>query len=140
MPQVHGRNSVLHVWDSSGTSRSLTGDMTNVTLSWSRTNSEMTAFTDDTVQRLSGIRDATLTGAAVWNNDTNQIETVLQGLLTASANTLLRYFPAGCISGSAFYTGCFLLNQYQVQSPVDGVVTATFAFEISSGSLTASTV
>ena len=140
MPQVHGRNSILHVWDSAGTSRNMTADMSNITLSWTRNNVNSTTMSKETNQRFPGIRDATLTGTAVWNTDTNQVDGIMSALMAASLNTLLRYIPGPCTTGCAFYTGCFLINQWQVQSPLEGMVTAQFAFQISSGSLSASSI
>lgn len=140
MAQIHGRNSVLHIWDNSGASQNATGDMTSVTMSWSRDNPAATNFGDDSVQRISGVRDVTLTGAIVWNSGTNTVTNILSTLASGSTMSLVRWLPGGCTTGSPQYTACMLLSAYEENATMDGPVTATFTFQLASGSLTASTV
>lgn len=140
MPQIHGRNSVLHIWDNSGASQNATGDLTSVTMSWSRDNPAATNFGDDSVQRISGIRDVTLNGAIIWNSGTNAVENVLTTLAAGSVMSLVRWLPGGCTTGCPAYTACMLLSAYEESATLDGPVTATFSFQLASGSLTASSV
>ena len=71
MPYVHGKNSVIWMWDAGGTCRNLSGDKNNVTLAWDRENSESTTFGKIALQRLTGLQDATISGAGVWNSDSD---------------------------------------------------------------------
>lgn len=140
MPQIHGRNSLLHIWDNAGTSRNVTFDLSSITLSFGRDNPAATTFGDDSVQRISGIRDATLSGAFIWNTDTNALRDVIEDLTSTSTVTLLRWMPGGCTTGCPFWTGCFLLSAYEENSTLDGAIQSTFSFQLASGSLSASAV
>lgn len=129
------------LWDSGGTSRMLTQDLNSYGLAWTRDNPATTTFGKESVQRISGIRDATLSLAGIWNEEAaSGIDIVLSGLLAASNNALVRFMPAGCISGCAFYTGCFLVSQYQMTAALNGAVAITATLQLSSGSISASTV
>ena len=60
--------------------------------------------------------------------------------MTGSALALIRYLPAGCTTGCVFYTGCFLVSNYQSTAALNGAVAFTGTFQIGSGSITASAV
>ena len=136
MPQSHGRNSALWVWDSSGTCRNLSGDHNNITLTWSRDNPQTTTITKDTNSRIPGIRDATLAGAGLWTSGAGSADAVMATILAASVNTLIHYAPGGSVTGCPLYSACFLLSQYQVVGPINGPVGISYTFQIASGSVT----
>lgn len=140
MPQMQGKNSVLHIWDSAGTSRNISGDLNSVTLTYTRENVDVTTFGDDAMQRLSGLRDATLSIAGVWNTGTGNINDVMDDLMNGSVITLVRWMPGGSTAGCPFWTGCFLANSYEENSNLTGPVAFTAAFQFAAGSLSASTV
>ena len=141
MPFIHGMNSVIFVWDSAGTCRNISGDLNSVTLGWTRDNPDVTTFSHNDIARIAGLRDAQLSGAGVWNtDDTTGIDAVFAGLLSSSVNTLVKWCPGACSSGSPLYTACFLLSQYEVSGPVNGPVGVSYTFQLSSGSLSASSV
>ena len=141
MPNIHGRNSLLHVFDNAGTSRNISGDLNSYSLAWTRDNPATTTFGKDSVQRISGIRDATMSIAGIWNTETaSGNDVVMNGLLGGSANALIRFMPAGCTTGCVFYTGCFLVSQYQMQAALTGAVAWTGTMQLSSGSISASSV
>lgn len=138
MPQIHGRNSLLHIWDNAGTSRNVTFDLSSITLSYSRDNPAVTTFGDDSVQRISGIRDATLSGAFIWNSDSaSGLRDVIEDLTSTSTVTVIRWLPGGCTTGCPIWTGCYLLSAYEENATLDGAVQATFTFQLAAGSLTA---
>lgn len=139
MAQIHGRNSVLHVWDAAGASQNVTGDLTSITLSYTRDNPVVSTFGDTATGRIDGLRDATLNGAIVWNGNVGAT-CLLVSLLNASTVNIVRWMPGGSTTGCPFYTACMLLNSYEENSTMDGAVTATFAFQLASGSVTASIV
>ena len=135
--QVHGRNSLLIVEDGGNASRNVSGDMNNIVLTWSRDNPVTTTMGNDTQQRISGMRDAVLTGAYIYNGqETTGVPQVMDTLLAASNITVVKFAPAGSVTGCPLYTACMLINNHQVSAPVGGAVTGTFGFEIASGSLT----
>lgn len=139
MAKRHGRNFIVHAWDNAGGSQNITPDLTSVTLSFTRDNPAVTTFGKDSVQRISGIRDATVTGAAVYDNETITAS-LLRDLQSSSTVTLLRLIPAGSTTGCPMWTGCFLLSAYEETAPIDGPVAATFTFQLASGSLSASVI
>jgi len=140
MPQILGRNSILHIWDNAGTSRNVSGDLNNIVLSWTRANADMTTFGKDTTQRIAGVRDATLTAAAIWNTGTGNIDDIMDDLLSGSTITLMKFMPGGSTAGCPVYSACMLVNQYQVTAPLAGAVAAAFTMEMAAGSMSASTV
>ena len=141
MPQIHGRNTVLELFDSSGASATVSGDLNQFSLSWTRNNADVTTFGKDTTHRISGLRDYELSGTAIYNSDTaSAVQVALAGHMTGSANALFRWYPAAKTTGCEFWTGCALLSSYSEAAPVDGAVTLSFALQAGSGSLTASTV
>lgn len=136
MTQIHGRNAVVVAWDSAGASQTVSGDMNSWTLTWSRSNPEVTTFGRDTIQRIAGLRDVTFDLAGIWNSGGSSIAT-LSNAASGSANTLLKVWPAP-VTGSPGWTGCFLLSAYNEAATLDAAVTFGATFQISSGSLTAS--
>ncbi len=141
MAFIHGRNAVLIVDDSAAASQNFTGDMNSISLAWTRDDPVTTTLGKDTQQRISGIRDAQLTGAFIWNQSSaSTVDTVMQGLMNGSLISRIKFYPAGQVAGCAFYTGCFLVSQYNVQAALNGAVNGTLTFMHASGSLTASTV
>jgi len=120
----------------------VSGDLNSVTLSWTRDNPDVTTFGDVNVNRLTGIRDATLNGAGIWNSDTNATDDVFSALMNASnVNTMIAWAPAGCaVSGCPLYSGCFQINEYSPTGPVNGPVAYSWAFQLASGSITTGSV
>lgn len=141
MPFIHGKNSAIAIWDSSGASQLVQGDLNSISFSWTRDNPETTTMGKETKQRIAGIRDAKISFAGIWNaSAVLGIDTVISALMTASTNTLIKYYPAGVTTGCGFYTGCFLVSEYSLQSTLSGAVSVTGAFDMAAGSMTASTV
>ena len=79
--QVHGKRSILILWDATGASRNASGDMNSITFTWTRDNTDSTTFGQDSVQRVPGILDAKLAGAAIFSGqDTTGIDAVPSGV------------------------------------------------------------
>jgi len=140
MAQIHGLNTKIFIWDSGGTSRDISADFNSVTLSYTRETAETTTFSDTDTNRVPGVRDAQLSGAGVWNSGASNLDSVMQGIMTASIFTLLKYYPGGCSTGCPHYTGCFLLTQYEITGGIAAPVAFNYTFLLGNGSLSASTV
>ena len=139
--QIHGRNTVLEMWDTSAASWNISGDLNNVTMSWSRDNSDVTTFGNTYTQRISGMRDYTLQATAIYNAESSSgVNAIMAAHLNASANILFKWYPATKTSGCEFWTGCAQISAYEEGAPVNGAVTLSFTLQGSSGSLSASTV
>lgn len=141
MPFVHGKNTVIFVWDAAGTCRNISGDKNSVTLSWSRNNPETTTFGKIAMQRIAGLHDVTLSGTGIFNtDDTTGIDAVFSGIMNASLNTLIQLAPAGSVSGCPLYSACYQMSKYDIVGPVNGVAAVNWEFQHGSGSLTAASV
>ncbi len=140
MAQIHGLNTRVHIWDATGASRDISGDFNSATLNYTRQTAETTTFSDTDVNRVPGVRDAQLSGAGIWNSGASNLDSILQAIMTASIFTFLRFMPAGCTTGCPFYTGCFLLTQFDIAATITTPVAFSYTFLLGNGSLTASTI
>jgi len=141
MPFVHGKNSVIYVWDAGGTCRNMSGDKNSVTLSWNRNNPETTTFGKVATQRIAGLHDGVLSGAGIWNSDASSgIDAIFSGIMAASIPTLVQYAPGGSVSGCRLYSACYQMSKYDVVGPVNGVVAVNWEFQLASGSITVGSV
>jgi hypothetical protein len=138
---VHGKNVVIWIDDALGTCRNLSGDKNSVAIAWLRNDPEILTFGENTVQRLAGLQDATLSGAGIFNTtNTTGIDAVFSGLMASSANTRIQLAPAGSVSGCPLYTACYQMSKYDIVGPVGGVAAVSWEFQIASGSLTSGCV
>ncbi len=140
MATIHGRNVAIHMDDTSGASQNVGGDFNNVTFSWTRDNPDATTFGKDSTQRMAGLRDATISVAAFWNNAANGATCIFGGLMAGSTITRVKWLPGGSTTGCLFWTGCFLLSKYEEVGPVNGPLAANYELQLASGSISASTV
>jgi len=135
--QVHGKNSLLIIWDANGASQNVSGDMNSIALAWTRTNTDSTTFGQNSIQRVPGIYDAKLNGGAIFNAlNATGIDDVMSQVMAASLNTLVAYYPAGSRTGSPLYTACYLVDNWNLTAAVNATVAATWSFSLASGSLT----
>jgi len=141
MANMHGKNSVIVLYDSGGASQNLSGDTNNVSLQWSRDNPDITTFGKDTVHRLAGLRDYTLSVTGISNNAGSATSDTLDDIMTGSGYTTFKYYPYGNVTaGCEFWTGSAILSSYEETSPLNGPVGFSYVLQAGSGSLTASVV
>lgn len=139
MGKHHGRNSSLTIIDAAGASMAFSPQLNSTVLAWSRNNPDVTTYGYDTVQRISGLRDYTLTLAGIWDGS-GSMTVSLDDLMSGSIITLVKWYPAGSQStGCPFFTGCMLLSAYSENGPGNGPVATTATFQAAAGSLSAST-
>jgi len=117
----------------------VSGDTNTSTLSLTAETPETTAYGDNTRTRAaSGLRDWNLSANCLFNDTaTTGIETVLSGILGGSS--MLKWGPAGSTSGNVSYTGCCIVSDYSIESPVEGMVTLSFTATARAGSMTRAT-
>ena len=141
MPTVHGQRVGIFIDDQNAICQNMKADLNSITFTRTKSNPEATTFADTIVQRLDGLRDATMDYTGVFRTSTGA--SAIAGLLdTMWSNSLVsrvQYSPAST-SGSPVYTGCMVLNSYAINSPLDGVVTVNFAMAIAAGSITAACI
>lgn len=136
----HGRNAKIWVDDTGGACTLVSGDLSSIVFTWTRDNPDVTTFGQDTHQRIAGLRDATITGAYVWNGADiaagSAAAQLLDLLLTGSGVTRVQYAPAGSITGCPLYTACMLVNSHSHTAGVNAPVVGTFGLHIAAGSVT----
>lgn len=135
--QQMGFNAHIAITDDTAACRDISGDTNSVTISWTRDNPESTTFGNSTRQRLPGMRDFAVSGTSVWDTTASTgIDKIMRDIMAASVNTCVFVAPGGSTAGCPSYTACMTLSQWEISIPVDGVVTAAWAFDHSSGSVT----
>jgi hypothetical protein len=138
MPNVHGSKAKIFIDNTAGACQDVSGDVTGVTFTRTKNNPESTALGDNTIQRIDGLRDATLDVTAIFNGASGAgIVSMLDDIFSGSVVRRVAYAPAGCVAGCPIYTGCMLLNNFAENSPVDGIVTVNYSMAIATGSITA---
>ena len=137
MARVTARNTTLLVKDSTSASRTLSGRANSATLSFSSDATDGTAF-GETYRFLiaDGVKGWTLSMNGVWDGAASQVDEILFGILAAC--TSVCYGPGGSTAGLTQYSGCSVLNTYEVAGELDGMVTWSAEF-VGSGSLTRGT-
>lgn len=139
MTQIHGSKAKLFIDDQAGTCRDMTGDTNSITFNRSKNNPESTTMGYNTVQRIDGLRDASLDVTSVW--DTSGSEDAVVGLLDdmyeGSLISRIQYTPGGSISGSPICTASMRLGTLSHNSPVDGITMLNYSLQMGSGSVTA---
>jgi hypothetical protein len=137
MARVTARNTTFLVKDSTSASRTLSGRANTATLSFTSEAVDATAFGESFRFRIAdGIKDWTLSVAGVWDGAASQIDEILYGILAACTSAC--YGPGGSSSSSVQYSGCCILNNYEVAGALEGVVTWSAEFA-AAGSLTRGT-
>ena len=137
--QIHGTNGIFHIVASVG-SLNISGDLNSVALKWDKNNPDVTTFGDNTIQRISGLRDYSVDFAGIFNSGASTVNSFLVADMNASVPTIFSYAPGGSISGSPVYSGCALLSSYSITGPVNGPVAVAFTLQSATGSLTAACI
>lgn len=140
MQGIHGTNTTLVIWDSAGASQNVSGDLNSVDLDWSRDNPNSTTFGQNTTQRIAGIRDYTLSVAAIFNNGASSAASAISQAIAGSYNVLFKWYPVPLTTGCEFWTGCALPSSYKESANLSGPVAVSFTLQAGSGSLSGSTV
>lgn len=137
MARVTARNTSLLVGDSAGASRVLSGRANTATLSFSSEAVDGTAFGESYRFKIAdGIKDWSLSMAGVWDGAASQVDEILYGILAACTSAC--YGPGGSTTGAVQYSGCAILNTYEVAGALEGMVTWSAEFA-GSGSLSRGT-
>ena len=137
MARVTARNTTLIVSGSDSASRVLSGRANSATMSFTSDSTDGTAFGETYRFRIAdGIKEWTLSMNGVWDGAACQVDDILFGILAAC--TSVCYGPGGSASGLVQYSGCSVLNTYEVAGELDGMVTWSAEF-VGSGSLTRGT-
>lgn len=127
MPRYAGRNTALIIQDSTGASRQISGRSNTATLSFSAEEVDVTSFGALYRERIAdALRDWTIEIGGFWDDSASQIDEILHGILAAC--TSLCFGPSGSSASFIQYSGCAILQDYTVESSVEGAVTFTATF------------
>lgn len=139
MANKHGSKAKIFIDNVAGVCQDMSGDTNSITLTRSKNNPETTTLGAVAVSRIEGLKDATVDVTSVYDDggDTSDIGGLLDDIFAASAVTRVQIAPAGSAASLVIYTGCFLINNYTFNVPIDGVVTVNYSLALASGSLTA---
>ena len=142
MPQVLGNNAFIHIFPSGAASANLSGDANSVALRWDRNNPDVTTFTGAetalTTERIAGARDYTLDFAGIYNTGAASVQGIIEVEMAASTATLFLYAPAS-VTACPTYSGCGLLSNLTITTPLGGPAAISFTIQAATGSLTRGT-
>lgn len=136
MANTLGNNIVVHIFTTSG-SIDASGDLNSSNLKWDRNNPETTTYGKSTVQRIAGLRDYSLDFAGLFNSGPSAMFSQLIADMNASLYTLIKWLPAGSVTGCPILSGSMLLSSFNMSGPVGGPVAISWTAQAGAGSLTA---
>lgn len=121
MTRRTARNTTIVITDSGNASRLVSGRSNTATLTFSSEAVDVTSFGAEYRERIAdGIKDWELSCAGFWDGAASQIDEILYGVL--SACTAVQYGPSGSTSGDVKYSGCAILQDYEISGEVEGAV------------------
>lgn len=133
MAFAHGKDSVFAVDDTSGTLRTISSFVDNVSgLPGSRDLSEVTAFGDQGAKNIPGLVNTSFSISGHWDpTQTTGPDAVLGGLMAAqTATSTFEYGPGGSTTGKIKYTGECWLTSYTAESSVSDKVSFSAEFQV----------
>lgn len=128
MPRYAGRNTSLYIGPSDGGCPvAISGRSNTATLSFTSAEVDVTSFGAAWRERIAdAIKDWTIEMGGFWDSAACQLDATLFPLMAAC--TSVCFGPSGSESGMVQYTGCAILQDYTIESAVDGAVTFSCAF------------
>lgn len=138
MSKVTGRNTYVAIQDGI-TTTVLTNSLNSVTLTQTEDAPEVSVFGKQNRERMfEGIKDWEASVEGFWEGEPNLIDSVLFGAL-AGACVMFHYGPTGSTSGSVKYSGCALLQDYEMNFALEDAGTVSATFVARTGSMTRTT-
>lgn len=132
MAFAHGKHTHLSVDDSGGTLRDLSAFCDTVSgLPGGRDLSEVTAFGDEGVKNIPGLKNVTFSVSGHWDpTATTGPDAVLSSLLDAEQTASFEYGPGGTASGAIKYAGECWCSSYTTDSSVSDKVSFSAEFQV----------
>jgi predicted secreted protein len=131
MARVSGRNTAILILDSNSASRQISGRANSGTLTFTSEEVDVTSFGALYRERIAdALRDWSVEISGFYDGSASQIDEILHGVLAAC--TSLCFGPSGSGSGEIQYSGCAILQEYSMESAVDGAVTFSATFQSAS--------
>ncbi|MFC9088992.1 hypothetical protein [Nocardiopsis dassonvillei] len=129
---AHGKNTVFSVDSADGTLRDLSQYCDTVSgLPGGRDLSEVTAFGDEGVKNIPGLKNVSFSVSGHWDpTATTGPDAVLSGLLDATATSSFEYGPGGSGTGAIKYSGEAWCSSYTTDSSVSDKVSFSAEFQV----------
>jgi hypothetical protein len=117
-----------------------TSSIAAVTMDTSAAEQEVTAFGDDFVQRISGLKDASVSLDFHQDFGATAVDATLFPLLGSQATVTVLPQGSAVSATNPSYTGVFLVTEYQpFASSVGDLATLSVSWPLASGSITRGT-
>ena len=125
MAKAHAKAAVFKIHDSADSLKDLSADCDTTELQREISTAEVTTFgaTGSARSYVPGLITANVPIGGKWDPASNQVDSVLSGIVAKADTVTWEYGPQGSTSGQVKYTGEGILTSYNVSSPVDGAVT-----------------
>lgn len=138
MPKTTSRNAYLRVFDGA-TSTMLSNSLNQITLTQSQEAPEINTFGLQNKQRMiDGLKDWELSLDGYYEGEAALIDQVLFGLV-GGASGMVDFGPTGSTSGCVKYSGCAILNNYEINFALEDAGTVSANFQARTGSMTRTT-
>lgn len=138
MGKTTARNAYFRVFDGA-TSTRLSNSLNSVTLTQSEEAPEVSVFGQQNRERMfDGIKDWECGIEGYFEGGTTEIDAVLFDLV-AGACCMIDFGPTGSTSGCVKYSGCAILNNYEVNFALEDAGMISANFQARTGSLTRTT-
>lgn len=135
MAFVHGKDSVFKIDNSAGTLTNISTYVKDCSLAQSVDTPETSTFGNNSKTFITGLSSGTFSVSGLFDPTCN---TVLAGIVGASATKSFEYGPAGTGTGAPKFTGEAILTSYNVSSDVADAVQFSAEFQVS-GAVTVGT-
>lgn len=127
MPRYSGRNTALLIKNAAGCPVNISGRSNTATLSFTSEEVDVTSFGAQYRERIAdALKDWTIEMGGFWDGAASQIDDTLFNILAAC--TSVCFGPSGSTTGMVQYSGCAILQDFSVESAVEGAVTFSCTF------------
>lgn len=135
MAKQVGRIASLYLWDSANACRSMSGLLSNISLSYSAEGPEVTGFGDSNRTRLpDGLKDYTLDFDAFFSTGASEVDATMSNILGGSTYFCLG--PTGSAASALSYQASAVCTKYDMKFGVADAATVSGTLVNRSGSLT----
>lgn len=135
MAFVHGKDSVFKIDNAAGSLTNISTYVKDCSLAQSIDTPETSTFGDNAKTFITGLSSGTFSISGLFDPTCN---TVLAGIVGASASKSFEYGPAGSTAGSPKYTGEAIMTSYSVTGDVADAVGFSAEFQVT-GAITLGT-
>jgi hypothetical protein len=135
---THGKSGYFAIYDSGGTLRDISNDLSSVNITFDVPTENTEGFGDTWTEVVAGVKNGTFSIEGNYSETASTgTDTVLWGILGSLQEFI--HAPKGNTSGNRKWTGSAILTSYNPTTPVGGKISFTGNFQCS-GTVTGSTI